>query len=86
MEWLVILLLIVGVTVVMVAGFMGVSFGLGAYLYSREGFEARPTDSDPCTQCYAERDWYEGLPSWKQSAVAAWWGAKRLSCLLKGCR
>lgn len=79
-------LLIIGVTVVMVGGFLGVSYALGSYLHSRECVRAGPAVSDPCAQYHADRDWYEALPFWQQSAVIAWWLANRFACAVKGCK
>ena len=86
MEFLVILLLMIGVTVVMVAGFVSLSYALGAYLHSREVALAGPGATEPCAQCHAARDWYYTLPPWQKNAVIAWWWLNCLACALKGCR
>lgn len=85
MQFLVVLLLIVGVIVAMVAGLLGLSYALGVHLYSREGTRAKPGDPDPCAQCGADYDWYEALPAWKKQAITAWWWANRMACASKGC-
>lgn len=86
MQFLTVLLLIIGVAVVMAAAFAVISFGFGVHLYGREGNRADPADKDPCAQCNADRDWYTSLPLWKQTAMTAWWWANRFQCVAKGCR
>ena len=86
MTFLMILLLIVGGFVVTAAGLLGLSYGLGAHLYSRERPRASEAGADPCAQCNADRDWYLTLPYWQQNAIAAWWWANRFQCVTKGCR
>ena len=86
MTFLVVLLLIIGVIVVMVAALLGISFAAGTHFYSREHPRVSSTDKDPCAQCNADRDWYLGLPLWKQNLTAAWWWANRVACASKGCR
>lgn len=86
MQILMVLLLIIGVTVVMVGGFLGLSFAFGMYIHSREGTRVRLADPDPCAQCHADREWYEALPIWQKNAVTAWWWANRLAWAVKGCK
>ena len=81
MQYMMVLLLMVGVIVLMVALVLGISYALGAYLNSRGAAHA----PDPCAQCAADRDWYEELPVWKRSVVTAWWLANRYQCAVKGC-
>jgi hypothetical protein len=84
MQYLMVLLLMVGVIVMMVAAVVGISYAMGAYLYSRGA--GRPGGPDPCVQCQADRDWYEDLPLWQRSVVTAWWLANRYQCAAKGCK
>lgn len=86
MTFLVVLLLIIGVIVVMAAALLGLSFAAGMHLNSRECPRASPAGADPCAQCNADRDWYLGLPLWKQNMTAAWWWTNRVTCAGKGCR
>ena len=86
MTLITILLLIIGVIVVMTAAFVGISFLAGTHFYSRECKQTRAADADPCAQCNTDRDWYEGLPLWKQNLVSAWWWANRIACATKGCK
>jgi len=86
MHYIMVLLLIVGVIVLMIAAVLGISYGIGAYLYSREGGRADPANTDPCAQCQADRDWYEDLPIWKRNVVTAWWLANRYTWAVKGCQ
>lgn len=86
MQILMVLLLIIGVVVLMAAVFVGISYGLGAYMHSREGVMPSPGYRDPCAQCIADRDWYMTLPLWKQNALSAWWWANRFQCATKGCK
>lgn len=86
MTFVMILLLIVGVFVVMAAALLGLSFALGWHLYSRECSQASPAGADPCAQCNADRDWYLGLPLWKQNMTTGWWWANRIACGAKGCK
>jgi hypothetical protein len=87
MTFVTILLLIIGVIVVMAAAFLGISFLAGTHFYSRECARAGSAGTDdPCAQCNTDRDWYEGLPLWKQNLTAAWWWANRVACATKGCR
>jgi len=85
MTLLTVLVLIVGVFVVMIAAFVGISYGLGHFFRSRTVAKTRVADKDPCAQCNADRDWYEGLPLWKQNAVSVWWWVNRIRCGAKGC-
>ena len=82
MQYLMVVLLMVGVFVLMVAAVLGISYALGAYLSSRGAARA----SDPCAQFEADRDWYEELPIWKRTVVTAWWLANRYQCAAKGCK
>lgn len=86
MQYLMVLLVIIGVLMLGVAALLAISYGLGALMYSRDGIRADPSDADPCAQCHADRDWFEGLPIWKQNVVTAWWWANRYTCAAKGCR
>jgi hypothetical protein len=86
MQIVMVLLLIFGVVVLMAAAFAGMSYGLGVYVYSREGIMSSPGDKNPCAQCIADRDWYLSLPSWKQNALLAWWWANRFLWAARGCR
>ena len=85
MQYLMILLVTVGVFVLMVAVVLGISYVLGALMHSRSGTRAAPSDPDPCAQCQADRNWHEALPVWKRSVVAAWWLANRYRCVQKEC-
>lgn len=85
MQYLMVLLLMVGVFLLMVACVLGISYALGALLHSRRGDTADPANADPCSQCYADRSWYEELPIWKRNLVTAWWLANRYRCALRGC-
>ena len=82
MQYVMVLLLMVGVIVLMVAAVLGISYGLGAYLSAR-GVARAP---DPCAQFEADRDWYEELPIWKRTVVTAWWLTNRYQCAAKGCK
>jgi hypothetical protein len=82
MQYVMVLLLMVGVIVLMVAAVLGFSYALGAYLSAR-GAARSP---DPCVQCESERDWYEELPIWKRTVVTAWWLTNRYQCAAKGCK
>ena len=82
MQYVMVLLLMAGVIVLMIAGVLGLSYAVGAWLYSRDAAHA----GDPCAQCQADRDWYEELPLWQRSVVTAWWLANRYQCAAKGCR
>lgn len=85
MQVIMILLLIIGVAVLMGAGFAGLSYALGMHLYRRGGTIAFASERDPCAQCNADRDWYLSLPYWQQIAVTAWWWANRVQWAAKGC-
>jgi hypothetical protein len=82
MQYVMVLLLMVGVIVLMVAAVLGFSYALGMYLSAR-GAARSP---DPCAQCEADRDWYEELPIWKRTVVTAWWLTNRYQCAAKGCK
>ena len=82
MQYLMVLLLIVGVVFLMVAAVLGISYGFGVWLNSR----GAPHEANVCAQCQADRDWYEELPIWQRSLVTAWWLANRYQCAAKGCR
>jgi hypothetical protein len=86
MQFLALLLLMFGVVVLMIAGFLGLSYGLGIYLYSREGALTGRADPDPCAQCDADREWYDRLPIWKRNVITVWWWANRLTWAGKGCK
>ena len=86
MTFVVVLLLIIGVIVVMAAALLGLSFAVGTHLNSRECPRVRGAGADPCAQCNSDRDWYLGLPLWKQNVTAAWWWVNRVTCAGKGCR
>lgn len=86
MQYLMVLLLILGIVVLMIAIVMGISYGIGTFMNSRDGVRADPSNKDPCAQCQADRDWYEGLPILKQNVVTVWWLANRYTCSVKGCR
>ena len=85
MQVLMVLLLIFGIIVLMIAIIMGISYAAGTVLSAREGARVDPSNKDPCAQCNAERDWYEGLPPLKQNVVTVWWLVNRYLCSLKGC-
>lgn len=84
MQYLMVLLLSSGVLVLAIGIVLGVSYALGALLHSRGG-RADPADDNPCAQCYADRDWYEGLSIWKRNLVTVWWLANRYQCATRGC-
>ena len=86
MQVLLLLLLIIGVVVLTIAGFAGISFALGAHLYRRDGHRVVVTERDPCAQCNADRDWYLTLPYWQQTTITAWWWVNRFQWAAKGCR
>ena len=86
MQFLTLLVLIIGVAVVMVVFFSAVSYALGVHLNGRSGTIAIGSERDPCAQCNADRDWYLSLPSWQQTAIMAWWWANRFQWAAKGCR
>jgi len=82
MQYLMVLLLMIGVFVLMVAMVLGASYCLGSVLSGR----VRSPQLQGCDRCQADRDWYEELPIWKRNLVQAWWIANRYQCSLKGCR
>lgn len=86
MQYLMVLLLIIGVIVLMIAAVLGISYGVGAYMYSRDSVRPESGDTDPCAQCQADRNWYEELPIWKRNVVTAWWLTNRYMCATRGCR
>ena len=86
MQFILLLLLIIGVVVLMVAAFVGISYALGVHLYRRDGTIAFATERDPCAQYTADRDWYQTLPSWQQTAITAWWWVNRFQWAAKGGR
>jgi hypothetical protein len=85
MQFLMVLLVMIGVIVLMLAGLAGISYGVGAFMNSRDGSGADPSDTDPCAQCRADLNWYEDLPIWKRNLVTVWWLANRYRCSEKGC-
>lgn len=85
MQYLMVLVVIVGIFVIMAAAALGISYALGAAMRSRSSPVA-VTVADPCAQCQADREWYEELPAWKRSLALAWWMANRYSCVARGCR
>lgn len=85
MQFVMVLLVMIGVIVVMIAILLGVSYGIGAFLRSRDDTQPGPSGSDPCAQCRADHDWYEELPVWKRNMVTVWWLANRYRCSAKGC-
>lgn len=86
MQFILVLLLIIGVAVVMTAGFAGISYALGLHLYGRNGTIAVATERDPCAQSNADRDWYLTLPYWQQYAISVWWWVNRYQWATKGCK
>jgi hypothetical protein len=86
MQYLMVLFLIIGIIVLMIAAILGISYGIGMYLNNREGARADPSNKDPCAQCQADREWYEGLPIWQQNVVTAWWLVNRYQWTQKGCQ
>ena len=85
MHYLMVLLVMIGVIVFMVAVVLGISYGIGAWLYSKTRIPADPANTDACAQCQADRDWYEALPIWQKNVVMAWWLTNRYLCSAKGC-
>jgi len=83
MQALIVLFLVVFLSVVGFAAFLGLSFAFGAYLNSRAG--SRADGRDLCAQCNADNEWYQALPSWQQSVAIAWWWVNRYQCNTKGC-
>ena len=86
MQFLTILLLIVGVTVAMGAGAIGCSYVLGRFFYSQEAGFPVAMPSEDCARCSADAEWYASLPTWKQAIAAGWWLTNRVLCGSKGCR
>ena len=85
MQYLMVLLVMAGVIVLMLATVVGISYGIGALLYSKTRIPADPANTDKCAQCEADREWHEKLPIWQQNVVMAWWLANRYQCTAKGC-
>ena len=85
MQYLMVLLVSAGVFLLMLAGILGASFGLGALLRSRGGALDPATGGDPCSRFQADRDWYDGLPVWQRYLVTAWWLMNRYQSSVKGC-
>lgn len=86
MQFLTLLVLIIGVAVVMVVFLSAVSYAFGVHLNGRGGTVALASDRDPCAQCNADREWYFSLPFWQQTAITVWWWANRFHWASKGCR
>ena len=86
MQYLMVLFLIIGIIVLMIAAILGISYGIGRFLNTRDGARADPSNKDPCAQCQADREWYEGLPIWQQNVVTAWWLVNRYQWTQKGCQ
>jgi hypothetical protein len=84
MQYLMVLLVSFGVLLLMVAIVLGISYLIGMTLRGH-GSSVDPADKDPCSQCYADQSWYEGLPIWQRNLVTAWWLANRYRCALRGC-
>jgi len=85
MQFLMVLLVMIGVIVLMLAALLGISYGIGAFMNSRDGNGVDASNTDPCAQCRADHDWYEDLPIWKRNLVTVWWLANRYRCSAKGC-
>ena len=86
MQFLALLFLMLGVVVILVAGFLGLSYGMGVYWYSREGALIPPADPNPCAQGDADQEWYQSQPIWKRNVIMGWWWANRLIWAGKGCK
>jgi len=86
MLYLKLLFVIAGIVTLVLAVVLGASYGFGAYLNSRNGTRADPANTDPCAQCQADRDWYDGLPGSHQILVTAWWLVNRYLWTEKGCQ
>jgi hypothetical protein len=86
MQFLTLMVLIIGVAVVMVVFLSAVSYAFGVHLNGRSGTVALKSDRDPCAQSNADRDWYFSLPYWQQTAITAWWWANRFHWAAKGCK
>jgi hypothetical protein len=86
LNFLTLIVLIIGVAVMMVVFLSAVSYALGVHLNGRGGTVAFASDRDPCAQCNADRDWYMTLPYWQQTAITAWWWANRFHWAAKGCK
>ena len=86
MQYLMVLFLIVCIIVLMIAIVGGISYGVGRFLNTRDGGKADPSNKDPCAQCQADREWYEGLAPGQQNLVTVWWLVNRYLCSAKGCQ
>ena len=84
MQYLMVLVVMVGIFVIMAACILGASYALGVAMRSQIVL-ASGADADPCAQCQADREWYEQLPAWKRSVAIAWWLANRYTCAARGC-
>lgn len=85
MQFLMVLLVMTGVIVLMLAALLGISYGFGVFINSRDGSRMSSSSTDPCAQCRADHDWYEDLPIWKRNLVTVWWLVNRYRCSAKGC-
>lgn len=85
MQYLMVLLVMIGVIVLMLAALLGISYGIGMLMSAHGGNGMNSTNEDPCAQCRADRDWYEELPIWKRNVVTVWWLVNRYRCSAKGC-
>jgi hypothetical protein len=86
MQFLTILLLIVGVTVAMGASAIGCSYVLGQFFYRQEAGWPASAPSEDRARCDADAEWYASLPAWKQAVTAGWWLTNRVLCASKGRR
>ena len=86
MQFLSVLLLIVGVMVVVGAGTIGCSYALGRFFYAQEAGLPASLPSEECARCAADAEWYAALPGWKQAVTAGWWLTNRVLCAARGCR
>jgi len=84
MQFIALLVFVFGVVVILVACLLGLSYGMWAYWYSREGALIRPADPNPWAQCDADQEWYESQPMWKRNVITGWWWANRLFWAVKG--
>lgn len=85
MQHVIVFFIIIAIFIFMVAGLLGVSYGLGVFMNAR-GPAALGPASDPCARFEADREWYEELPMWQRHVLIAWWVANRYLCNAKGCR
>lgn len=81
MQYLVVLVLMLGLTVLTVAGFLGLSYGFGVLLRGRGARPSGPP-AELAAQFEADREWYEDLPLWQRNIVTVWWLANRYLCSL----